>query len=156
MPPLFIACAHTPHADDGPQLDGACFLFDKPYFSAVTGFGNAVKNTATATIRLDTESAPPFGASTRSDMLGVTPIPFPVDSFTSRQWRSMSGWRRTASDSVGITWRNGLYGPVFTLKQSGDSLIGTVLHTTDRIVDGKWVTSGPFAARAKRVRCAVG
>jgi hypothetical protein len=147
------ACARVSPPVGPTDLRGSCFRFDGAYFAAVTGNGSVgVRHAATATIRLDADSAPRSSLIGPVTMLAVTPIPFPVDSFTSRQWRSASGWRRTG-DSVHIKWFSGLYGPMFDLVVRGDSLIGTVVHTSDVIVDGRRADKGPFAARALRVRC---
>jgi hypothetical protein len=47
--------------------------------------------------------------------LDLEPVPFTADSLVSRDWLRASGWLPVGSDSINVSWRNGLYGPVFRL-----------------------------------------
>lgn len=149
-----IVCALVAPAAAAQALGASCFRFDKPYFTAVTRTpAHEVVTRRTATLQLLPDSAPRFYSAGRFQLLAVLPVPFEVDSFTFRRWTGMSGWRPLPADSVQIEWRNGLYGPVFRLHVEGDSLVGTVVQTTDAFGDGKPRDGGPYPARAYRVTC---
>lgn len=83
-----------------------------------------------------------------SNGLDLEPIPFDADSSMRRRWLDFSYWRMTPN-TVAVVWRNGLYGPVFDLEASRDTLRGTVRFTTD--VAG--AEPPPQPAWAVRVRC---
>lgn len=144
------ACASAPAAP--PARDPAgCYRFDSAYFPVIgrhpqTG---ALVSLRTADLALLPASPPPDAAPHPQAPYAVRPIPFTVDTFTARRWAARSGWTPMGPDSVQVTWRNGLFGPVFRLAVRGDSLRGTVVHTTD--VVGPPVRRG--AAAAIRVSC---
>lgn len=110
-----------------------CYRFDQAYFPVIgrdTGSGVVVSRSTAELALLDAPPPPDFVMDTE-ERHAVRPIPFGVDTFTVRRWMSRSGWTSLPGDSVQVVWRNGLFGPVFRLARHGDSLSGTVVHTTD-------------------------
>jgi len=137
-------------------LEGRCYHFDRPYFTAVGRFPNGPVFSRSADVlklRPDSSAALAPGAR-RLPMRAVQPIPFLVDFFTYHIWMSMSGWRRIGADSVEIEWRNGLYGPVFRMAVRADSLVGQFIQTTDAHPYPEPPPRAPEPARAVRVHCA--
>ena len=109
-----------------------CYRFDRAYFQWV-GIGVANPHSgpdSTNVVQL-------MGVATekyrhpRTPGLDIQPIPFTSDSTTRRRWLTFSHWEPLSTDSIGVVWRNGLYGPVFRLLSNGDSLHGQVRFTTD-------------------------
>jgi hypothetical protein len=72
-----------------------------------------------------------------------------ADSVTMQRWLGPSYWRAVGPDSIAVVWRNGLYGPVFALHFTHDSLVGRVRATTD-VAGGEQPSQ---AARASRIDC---
>lgn len=126
-----------------------CYRFDRPYFSWVgrrPGDSHVYTDTSSV-IRLFATTLVPHDM-VRGNALDLEPQPFRADSTTRRRWLRASGWVAT-SDSMMLSWRNGLYGPVFLLAIRGDTLRGRVRFTTD--VVGR--EPPPEAATAVRVPC---
>jgi hypothetical protein len=151
---VLTACGVVGRYQSAP-LPGSCLTFEEPFFSAVTGTGAAARVVRSNVLRLEPDSAPEYSRGHREPWLAVSPVPFPVDSFTSQLWRSMSGWRRVSQDTLAIDWRNGLHGPVFRLALHGDSLVGSMIQTTDLmlVIDGKLRESPRRQVRALRTEC---
>jgi hypothetical protein len=127
-----------------------CYRFDHDYFRWVgrrPGQRTVVRD-STAVIRLleYTERRRGFGGDSVRD---VVPVPFVADSATQADWLDRSYWTVVDSRTVRVAWRNGLFGPVFTLTPAGDTLRGRVRHTTDIV--GAERPSEP--ATAVRVAC---
>ena len=130
----------------------ACYQFDRKYFNWVgrPPNGGSVVVDSSAIIRLDsTAHSRERGAYPPPDGRAVQVPSMKADSFTMRRWLGMSFWRPIRSDSIELSWRNGLYGPVFRLALRSDSLVGRVRFTTDV------VGAEPPAqlASASRIRC---
>jgi hypothetical protein len=128
-----------------------CYRFDRRYFSWVgrAPGGGAVFVDSNAVIKLASAAHPGGPFRNRPGARVLVPPAMNVDSLSVRRWLGPSHWRILAPDSVEIVWRNGLYGPVFRMRVSGDTLEGRVRFTTD-------VRGGeppPQPAMALRVPC---
>ena len=130
----------------------ACYRFDRPYFTAVgrPPGGGAVFTDSSSVVSLDSaaHASRPSGYPP-ADARAVHVPAMRVDSISTRMWLEMSFWRPFASDSIELSWRNGLYGPIFRLMVRSDSLVGRVRFTTD--VVGREPLAQP--ASAVRVPC---
>jgi hypothetical protein len=107
-----------------------CYRFDRPYFTwfEIDGSPRRVTADSTAVLRLLPDSIiTVFGQRARA----LLPVPAPRDTVERRRWLQVSNWSQPSADSIRVEWRNGFYGPVFRLSGGSDSLIGTVLQTTD-------------------------
>jgi hypothetical protein len=126
----------------------SCYTFDRPYFTWVSRVHERPHADSTSVLRL---------LSNRQSRLrvpqiraqDVQPVPFDVDSLTRSRWERFSYWMVNDSGFVEIAWRNGLYGPVFRLDASGDSLNWQVRFTTDVV----GAELPPQRALARRITC---
>jgi hypothetical protein len=127
---LFLASVPSVPAVAQASTSSSCYAFDRPYFTWVNSAHERPHADSTNVLRL---------LSIRQSRLrvpviraqDVQPVPFAVDSLTKLRWERFSYWMINDSGFVEISWRNGLYGPVFHLEVSGDSLYGRVRFTTD-------------------------
>ena len=126
----------------------SCYAFDRPYFTWVSGVPERPHADSTNVLRLLTNRqsrlrVPQIRAQ------DVQPVPFEVDSLTKFRWQRFSYWMVNDSGFVEIAWRNCLYGPVFRLDVSGDSLYGHVRFTADVV----GAEPPPERALARRISC---
>src|SRR4051812_37353135 len=120
------------HAQE-PSVAG-CYQFDRMYFHWVgrPPAGGSVFIDSSGVIRLDSTAHPrERGAYPPSDARAVHVPSMKVDSLAMQRWLGMSFWRPIRSDSIELSWRNGLFGPLFRLALRPDSLVGRVRFTTD-------------------------
>lgn len=149
---LADACASAAGAPRDTSLargPAGCYRFDAAYFSVIGRDSSTRTVVSLATAELILLESPPPAMPYGQAPYAVRPIPFALDSLTSRRWMANSGWMLLPGDSIQVSWRNGLFGPVFRLAVRGDSLQGTVVHTTD--VANRPIRRGPAAA--VRMRC---
>jgi len=130
------ACSPPPGTPSGPspvRTIAGCYRFDTAEFPVIgrDTSTRAVVSFSTSELELLEPSPPPDVVPHAQLPHAVRPIPFGVDPFTVRRWSALSGWRFLSADSVEVTWRNGLFGPVLRLAVRGDSLRGTFEETTD-------------------------
>jgi hypothetical protein len=121
----FVVLIFVPSVPAAAQAStrSSCYAFDRPYFTWINADHERPHTDSTHVLRL---------LSIRQSRLrvpviraqDVQPVPFEVDSATKFRWERFSYWMVNDSGLVEISWRNGLYGPVFHLEVSGDSLYG--------------------------------
>jgi len=126
----------------------SCYAFDRAYFTWVSRAQERPQADSTNVLRLLTTSQGRL-RSFQTRVRDVQPVPFVVDSLTEIRWQNFSYWMVNDSGFVEIAWRNGLYGPVFQLSVSRDSLHGQVRSATD--VYG--AEPPPARAWARRIPC---
>ncbi len=127
------ACASAPAARAPTPVPAGCYRFDSAYFPVIgrhsqTGVLLSLHTRELALLR---EAPPRDVVRGPQAPHAVRPIPFEVDTLTRRRWEARSGWTPLGPDSIRLAWHNGLFGPAFRLAVRGDSLRGTVVHTTD-------------------------
>jgi hypothetical protein len=146
---LLLLVAGSSRAQDTSAAAG-CYRFDRAYFSWVGRRPNdrAVVQDSVRVLRLMRESTADH-VFVRGRVMDVLPIPFAADSDTARRWLRPSHWGFVDARTINVVWRNGLYGPVFKLMISGDTLRGQVRFTTD--VAG--AEPPPESAWAVRIAC---
>jgi hypothetical protein len=147
-----VGCANRTVAPRAPVRGLAgCWRFDREYFSVIgrhpaTGAPVSVR---TADLELLAEAPPPDVFPHDQSKSAVRPIPFVVDTMTHRRWMARSGWDMLGADSVTVSWYNGLYGPIFRLAVTGDSMRGVTRHLSDVVgTPVKWNPAG-----AVRIDC---
>lgn len=111
----------------------ACYRFDRKYFVWVgtARSGGSVVVDSSRIVRLDPAAHPSRRSYPPANARSVSVPAMKVDSFATQRWLSMSFWRPVHADSIELSWRNGLFGPVFRLAVRSDSLLGRVRFTTD-------------------------
>ncbi len=137
------------------QLDSLatrCFRFDRQYFHWVHRAPGGERSfvDSSAVVRFAEERFH-FRSGRGLDPPGrqlLVPT-MEVDPRSRRRWRDFSYWQVGGSDTVKVSWRDGLSGPVFLLEVQGDTLRGQVRFTTDVV----GAEPPPEDAWAVRVAC---